>query len=173
MTLISDLFTDDRVAGAAPLVANPLTTEDALVEAQLLGVRFDAWVGTAALLFELRMCEQFPLSNTGLFVARGVRDLRWSAPELLTRRRAWTVDASVVRANVDSTDLALDLWGARLTVVSKTAEFFAVNVSGIDGRPPDYGEGKDREVLEQLATWDSPIDVVGADCLPCHGTNTA
>jgi hypothetical protein len=58
---IEDLLMSSLGLGAlgAPPEMNPLTETDALQEAQLLGVRFDALSLTAGLLFELRIALQF------------------------------------------------------------------------------------------------------------------
>ena len=71
--------------------ADPLRESDALQEAQLLDVRLDAVRGQVALLFELRMALQLREPNTGVLVARGVREFGWTAPSRSTQRTAWGV----------------------------------------------------------------------------------
>jgi hypothetical protein len=56
---------------------DPLTEDDALQEAQLLDVRFDALRSTVGLLFDLRMALQLREPNTGVLVVSGVRELSW------------------------------------------------------------------------------------------------
>src|SRR4051794_19506320 len=77
---------------------DPLTEEDALQEAQLLDVRFDALAGFVGLVFELRQALQLREANTGVLVAHGVRTLTWSGPSRDTTLTAWSVGSSVPRA---------------------------------------------------------------------------
>jgi len=64
-----------RAYAAAPEM-DPLTEEDALQEAQLLDVRFDALSLTVGLLFELRMAQQLREANTGQYQAMTRRGTR-------------------------------------------------------------------------------------------------
>lgn len=59
---------------------DPLTEDDALQDAQVLDVRFDALSGVVGILFELRRALQLQEANTGVLVGQRVRELRWSGP---------------------------------------------------------------------------------------------
>ncbi|MFI5712276.1 hypothetical protein [Kribbella sp. NPDC051620] len=56
---------------------DPLTEEDALQEAQVLDVRYDALAGVVGIIFELRQALQLQEANTGVLVACGVHTLTW------------------------------------------------------------------------------------------------
>ncbi len=150
---------------------DPLTEDDALQEAQLLDVRFDALRSTLGLLFELRTALQRREANTGVLVARGVRELSWSAGQRATPRTAWTVGGSVT-SNADRLfSLDLGMWpppGAQLRVVSESAAFFAGDVPGLEGIP-DYGSDDEAEIRANLAAWSAefvPVHAVFLDPAP-------
>lgn len=87
---------------------DPFTERDALQEAQLLALRFDAVTGTAALLFELRVALQMREGNTGVLAATDVRRLVWSGAERPMPFTAWTVGGSVASIEVPCCD---STWG--------------------------------------------------------------
>jgi len=171
MIAIEALLTPDirwRAFASQPEM-DPLTEDDALQEAQLLDVRFDALRATAGLLFELRTALQLREANTGVLIARGVRTLSWSSDPRSTERTAWTVGGSVTR-NIDRLfGLELGLWpGAQLVVVAESAAFFAGDVPGLD-RIPDYGSDDDATIRANLAGWRSefmPVHAVFLDPAP-------
>lgn len=160
-----------RAYGAKPEM-DPLTEEDALQEAQLLDVRFDALSLTVGLLFELRVALQLREASTGLLVARGIRKLSWSGPARETGLTAWTVGGSVPRAEDRLFTLELGMWpapGARLSLVAESAAFFAGDIPGLDEVPPSYTAMDRAGVTSRLANWDSvfvPIHAVFLDPAP-------
>lgn len=97
---IDDLLLSDPAlrAYASTPEMDPLTEEDALQEAQVLDVRFDALAGVVGVLFELRQALQLQEANTGVLVAHGVRELTWSGPSRDTTLTAWSVGSSVPQA---------------------------------------------------------------------------
>lgn len=142
---------------------DPFTERDALQEAQLLALRFDAVTGTAALLFELRVALQMREGNTGVLVATDVRRLVWSGAERPAPLTAWTVGGSVVGVEDSLLRLDLGLWpapGAQLELVAGAAVFFAGDVPGLGESPPDYVEDDEQTIRAGLAGWDSHISVV-------------
>lgn len=149
-----------REYGAQPEM-DPLTEADALQEAQLLGIHFDALSLTVGLLFELRLALQLREANTGVLTASGVRGLSWSGPSRATELTAWSIGSSTPRAEGRVFSLNLSMWpapGAQLTVVAESAAFFAGDVPGLDEVPPDYSAG----VRDGLADWDSEFTPVHA-----------
>lgn len=143
---------------------DPLTEDDALQEAQLLDVRFDALRSTAGLLFELRTALQLREANTGVLILRGVRRLQWTSGPRETERTAWTVGGSVVTSTDRLFGLELGLWpapGAQLTFSADGAEFFAGDVPGLD-RIPDYLDDDELTIRSQLASWQSEFEPVSA-----------
>lgn len=159
-----------RVYGAQPEM-DPLTEVNALQEAQLLGVRFDALALTVGLLFELRLALQLREANTGVLTASGVRELSWSGPSRADDLTAWSIGASTPRAEGGVFSLTLGMWpapGAQLIVVAESAAFFTGDVVGLDEIPPDYSAG----VRDGLAGWDSdfiPVHAVFLDPSGEHG----
>ena len=103
---------------------DPLTEDDALQEAQVLDVRFDALTGVVGILFELRQALQLEEANTGVLVARGVRELTWSGPRRDTALTAWSIGSSVPQAKDRLFSLSLVMWphpGARLSLTAESA----------------------------------------------------
>jgi len=167
MMTIEDLLGPSRellAYGAQPEM-DPLTERDALQEAQLLDVRFDAMRLTVALLFELRLALQLREANTGVLVARGVRELSWTAGNRSTNLTAWTVGGSVPRNENRLFGLRLGLWpapGAQLSLTAESAAFFAGDVPGLTETPPDYGDDDETAIRAGLAGWNSQFSPVHA-----------
>jgi len=170
MITIEDLLVPDSWWREYPSRAemDPLTEDDALQEAQLLDVRFDALRSTAGLLFELRTALQLREANTGVLVLRGVQTLTWASPPRESERTAWTVGGSAVTRADRLFALELGLWpapGARLTLSAENAAFFTGDVPGLD-RIPDYVDDDEHTIRTQLASWRSafaPLSAVFRD----------
>lgn len=166
MITIEDLLLPDsqwREYASMPEM-DPLTEDDALQEAQLLEVRFDALRSTAALLFELRSALQLREANTGVLILRGVQTLTWTSGPRETERTAWTVGGSVVTSTDRRFGLELGLWpapGAQLTLSAESAAFLAGDVPGLD-RIPDYLDDDELTIRAQLASWRSAFEPVSA-----------
>jgi hypothetical protein len=154
---------------AAKPEMDPLTEDDALQEAQLLDVRFDALRSTVGLLFELRLALQLREGNTGVLVGRGLRELSWTAGSRSTHRTAWTVGGSLPRNESQLFGLQLGLWpNARLVLRAESASFFVGDVPGLD-RIPNYAEDDDATIRAHLASWESefvPVHAVFLDPEP-------
>ena len=157
---------------AAQPEMDPLTEDDALQEAQLLDVRFDALHATVGLLFELRTALQLREANTGVLVARGVRELSWTAKPRSTKRTAWAVMSS-------TPDVSDRLFGlkvgmspdARLWLKAESAAFFTGDVLSLD-RIPDYSGDDETTIRSNLAGWRSsftPVYAVFLDPAPTSG----
>lgn len=171
MIMIEDLLLPDghwRDFASQPEM-DPLTEGDALQEAQLLDVRLDALRSTVGLLFELRLALQLREANAGLLVARGVRELSWTAGARSTAKTAWTVGGSTPRNENWLFGLQLGLWpNARLDLRAESAAFFAGDVPDLD-RIPNYLEDDEATVRTQLAGWRSefvPVHAVFLDPAP-------
>lgn len=152
---------------------NPLTNAfleaDALREAQLLEIWHDALRSAAGLLFELRTSLQYDDANTGVLVARGVRELSWTAPPRVTARTAWTVDGSRIGPENGLSRLHMAFWpapGAVLTVRAEQLVFIGGDVPGLDEAPPDYGSSDERQLRASLAGWRSEFTPRHAVFLP-------
>lgn len=144
---------------------DPLTDHDALQEAQVLDVRLDALSGVVGILFDLRQALQLQEANTGVFVGRGVRELRWSGPSRDTALTAWSIGSSVPRTEDRVFALSLVMWphpGAQLTLAVESAAFYVGDVPGLAEAPPDYTD-RDRTNLDHaVACWDSSFEPVSA-----------
>jgi hypothetical protein len=171
MMTIEDLLRPDEELRryAAKPEMDPLSEQGALQEAQLLDVRFVALKSTVALLFELRTALQLRESNTGVLIARGVRELSWTAGARTTRRTAWTVGGSFPRNERQLFDLTLGMWPqAQVRLISESAAFFSGDVPGLD-RIPDYGDDDENTIDANIARWTSrfiPNHAVFLDAAP-------
>lgn len=160
-----------RALGGQPEM-DPLTEEDALQEAQLLDLRFDAVRLTVGLLLELRSALQLRAANTGVLVAHGVRELSWTGTPRSTQMTAWTIGGSVPRNENRLFGLSLGMWpapGARLSLVAESAAFFTGEVPSLGEAPPDYSDGDPLKVGAMLAGWSSeftPVHAVFLDAAP-------
>lgn len=171
MITIEDLLAPDsrwRKFASLPEM-DPLTEGGALQEAQLLDVRFDALRSTAGLLFELRTALQLREANTGVLVARGVRELAWSLGGYSPRpRQAWAVLSSVVGTENRLFKTRLSGIYEQLDLVAESAAFFAGDVPGLE-RIPDYVSDDEATVRANLANWRSkfvPVRAVFLDPAP-------
>jgi hypothetical protein len=164
-----------RALGVQPEI-DPLTEADALQEAQLLDVRFDALTLTVGLLLELRMALQLREANTGVLLARGVRRLSWSGPSRATDLTAWSIGSSVPVDENGTFTLTLSMWpapGAQFSVAAESAAFVAGDVPGLEDVPPDYGVLDVAAVRKGLAGWDSEFVPVHAVVLDPAGKHFA
>ena len=119
---------------------DPLTEKDALQEARLNEVVFDAVNMSAGLLFDLRGALQLRTAYTGLLVLYGVQDFGWHSDLRLTTRTAWNVVGSAPFNQGGVVHLNLFFFpDAEMTVVARSAAFYAGDVPGLPGTPPDFG----------------------------------
>lgn len=154
----------DLLAGAAlpgPIgnpEMDPLTEEDALREAWLTQVVFDAVNMRAGLLFDLRNALQLRTAFTGLLVLRGVEELSWNNERRDTIRTAWNVDASEPASEGELIHLRLLFFpDATMTVAARSAAFYAGNVPGLSDTPPNFTDS-DQQVSSGMASMDSPFE---------------
>lgn len=134
---------------------DPLTEEDALQEARLNEVLFDAVHARTGLLFDLRGALQLRMAYTGLLVLGGVERFSWAGERRTTIRTAWNVVSSVPINKDGVISLRLFFFpDAELTVIARSAAFFAGEVPGLPDRPPDFA-GSDEEVAAGMASMDS------------------
>lgn len=149
-----------REFGAKPEM-DPLTEEDALMEAQILQVAHDVLRGRAAILFELRLAMQLREGNAGLLIGEGVTVLEWRAASRGAMRTAWTVVGSIPKVESGLVELELNvLPEAELVLRASGAAFYSGNVPGML-KVPDYGTVSDSELRSMTAGWDSEF-------LPLH-----
>jgi len=168
MIAIETLLGPDGWSGefTSPPQMNPLTEDDALQEAQVLDVRFDALRLTVGVLFELRGALQLREANTGVLIARGVHELSWTAGPRTTSRTAWTVMSSRPEPRDGLFALSLGMWPeSRFILHAERAAFFCGDVPGLE-RIPDYGTEEEAAISANLASWQSnfePLQAVFVD----------
>lgn len=146
----------------APAESDPFTEEDALDEAQVLDVRVDAVNGLVGVLLELRLAMGFTDGDTALLVLRDVESFSWRA-EPAAGRRVREVSGVAVDRSGGRVRLSLELGrGQALTCAGSSAQFYVLEVEGLDEAPPDY-TGDDEDVVQEgLAQWHSPCRVLQA-----------
>jgi hypothetical protein len=164
---IADLLLLDTALRKCPLLTevNPLTEDDVLQEAQVLDVRFDALSGVVGVLFELRQALQLQGSNTGVLIARGVRELTWTGSRRPAPLTAWSIGSSVPSSPDQLFGLSLVMWphpGAKLTLIAESAAFVVGDVLGLPEAPPDYTEGNRDAIASHIAGWNSLFEPVAA-----------
>lgn len=163
---IEDLM-DDNGPGQdlSPPETDPLIEEDALYEAQLLDVRYNALRMTAALLIELRTTLEFPEGDTGVLIARRARQLSWTSETRATERTAWTVVGSSIGRTDGEFHLRLyTMPNALLELHARSATFMVGAVPGLPKVIPDY-QDSDETVRAGLPTWGSKFAAVQATSL--------
>lgn len=156
MTTISDFAQGPwhRHYGSKPEM-DPLTEDDALMEAQVLDIRLDALRSRMAILFELRLALQLREGNTGLLVADGVTAFEWSAGARETARTAWNVVGSIARATGGILEVRLGMLPrAELLLRTRSAVFYSGDVPGLV-EIADYGEVQEPELDSMVAHWAS------------------
>lgn len=167
--IIEELIHRDAREFAAVPEMNPLTESDALAEAQVLSVQFDALTLTLAVLFEMRTALQLRESNTGLLIARDVRQFHWKSAARTPGRTAWNVIGSTPSTNQGLFGLQLLVWPkAEMAIYAERAAFYAGDVPGLDGPPPDYVDDE-QTVRSHIADWRSefsPNHAVFIDRVP-------
>lgn len=151
---------------------DPLTEDGALMESQLLDVRFEALTSTVILLFDLREALQLRLANTGVLIVHEVARLEWNedlhaieremiqeAVSTAPQHRAWNVIASEPRPT-DLFNLNLQFVpGAELNVSGASAEFLMGDVPGIGEVAATYTDDPLDVIEASLPHWDSSFDI--------------
>ncbi len=154
------LLSVDRRKHAAMPEIDPLVEADALQEADLVDVRFDACTSSLAMLLDLRTSLQFRLANTALLVLRDINEFHWGPSEAQARRVAHYVMSSrpgVVRNRFSLEVVCLRGW--RLSAAASSAEFFAVDIPTLSGAPPNFVEDDEQTVAAGMPDWHSLLNV--------------
>lgn len=148
---------------------DPFTEKDALQEAQVVSISFDAVACIAAVIFELRTALQLREANTGVLVLHGVRRLSWSGRPVEPELVAWTVGGSTPGRADDALSLSLVMWphpGAVLELEAGSGAFIVGDVPGLGEVPPDYVAEAWDDVSRSIAVWDSEFLPVSATFEP-------
>ena len=145
----------------APPDPDPLVEPDALQEAQLLGIKFDATTGALGVLFDLRTALELRNANTGLLVARGVWEVSWLSTSRPTDLTAWTIGSSLP----GSGGMKFSMWpapGAQFSFKSTAMLFTCGDVPHLNDAPPNYLDLDASSVQGQLASWESEFEATAA-----------
>ncbi|WP_141691726.1 hypothetical protein [Nocardia brasiliensis] len=138
---------------------NPLTTEDLLLEACVIDVRYMSHISSVGLLLDLRTALQIDEGNTGLLVVEQDLDLKIST-EKMHGPMVRTIVGSVPRVN-SSAGYGIEIAcmpSSLISISGGQAYFHVGNVDGIGEVPPTL-EGK---VLPRTGfqSWESSIRLV-------------
>ncbi|KAA1420679.1 hypothetical protein FE697_017200 [Mumia zhuanghuii] len=142
---------------------DPLVLEDALVEGQLLDVRFDAMRKTIGALFDFKGGLQLREGNTAVLVAVGVENFEWNSGEPSSVPTVWPVMGSRPHTSGHRWAIDLSLLGnGGLGIVAQRAHFYGVDVPGMDDAQPVLDEADDATVRTGFVSWHSPFTLVNA-----------
>lgn len=140
-----------------------LTEADALQEAQLIEVVFDAVTRRLGLLFDLRQALQLRSANTGLLVFVGVEEFTWAGVPRATKRTAWTVVGSTPDNSKGIVRLRLFFVpDGEAHVTARGAAFYVGDVAGLPPAPPDFLEDSEDVISAGMASMQSSFDTVHA-----------
>jgi hypothetical protein len=166
MITLDDLFSLEPpgVVVAQLPAANPFRDVDALLESQILDIRYDAIRSTLGVIFELRMSYHLRETSTGLLVASNITEFSWSQVDRPNDRTAWTVYGSKAARIAGGLSLELDSSpNAKLVLNAERASFYQLKISDLeDVAPPDYGEPDFADIRKSIATWNSNSEIVAA-----------
>jgi hypothetical protein len=142
---------------AATPETDALVDLDALQEADLVNVRFDADDSSVVMLLDLRTALQFRLANTAVLVLRGVEELHWARGEHGGPGR-WAHYVMSSKPGVDRDRVTLELvclGGWRFSAISAAAEFFVGDIPDLPGAPPNFVEDDEQTITDGMPSWDS------------------
>jgi hypothetical protein len=148
---------------------DPLTEKDALQEARLNEMIFDSIKTRIGLLFDLRGALQLRMAYTGLLVLEGVESFNWASERRSTTRTSWNITSSVPAHEDGVVNFRLFFVpGAEMMVAARSAAFFAGDVPGLPGTPPDFA-GNDEKVAAGMVSMDSPFEPTQATFIDPFG----
>lgn len=160
---IEDLLVwPSRRSLAAEPEADPLRQADALLEAALLDIRFNAATSSLWLLFDCRGAVQLEMGNTAVVVIHQVSSVQWDADP--RSGKTWrAVMGWRPLSTAGAFSCTADLYPeSRLHAVGGAAESYVGNIPGGDEPPPDFVTASDQEIRTGLAQWRSDFEVVHA-----------
>ena len=162
MILSDFLYSPQRHDHRGSPDGDALREQDALVDAALLEVKFDATLMSLWLLFDCRGTLHMDDGNTAVVMVHQVTDFRWSGTPFGQRR--WRSVASwspVLNDTTFSATLKVLNVGATapdtLYLTGTCGEFHVGDIPGGDDAPPDFTSAADEEIRAGLASWNSPF----------------
>ncbi|WP_166902416.1 hypothetical protein [Mycobacterium sp. DL440] len=161
---MDDLFFLEPLVTNGTVTPDPLSEEDALLEAQILEVRYDGIRSVLGVALEMRLAERITETSTALLVARNVIHYSWNQTDRRGERTAWTIISSTpLRTESDFTLELKTSPGGSLSITTNSASLYSVRINGLEGTaPPDYGSPNYAAIRRGIANWTSDVEVVGA-----------
>jgi len=147
---------------AAVPEADPLRDVDALLEAALLDIRFDATTSSLWLLFDCRGAVHLEMGNTAVVVVQHATGVRWhAAPQ---PARTWrSVMSWRPSADAGAFSCTAELYPESVVQIEgAAAESYIGNIPGGNDAPPNFVTAPDEEIRTKLARWDSEFEVIHA-----------
>lgn len=142
---------------------NPLTNDEALIEAELLDIRLDPGRSTVGLMLDINGVLGAHDGNVGVLVARQVHSMSWAAAGTDLARLGDRYARYILGAKWSSSardPLRLDLFpqiDTELNITARQFDFYGVDIEGLSETPPDYTELDDAEIHRQRPDWNSPF----------------
>jgi len=122
----------------------PDDVDDALNEAEIRAVYFNAVASRLVVVFDRRTSLAKPAAAVAIFVSEGVRKLGWDAPSRASHLTAWTVNDVAISAGTDHTSFTVGCWpapGGILTVSAESALLVFGDIADLPEMPPDFEIG--------------------------------
>jgi hypothetical protein len=159
ITLDELLKSPDRGSHATEPETDALANLDALQEADLVDVRFDALSASLVLLLDLRTSLQYHLANTAVLALRGLAELHWTSHDGRgSRRMAHNVMSS--KPGVEYGRVTLEvvcLNGWRLWATASAGEFYVGDIPGLSEAQPNFVTDDEKTILAGMPDWESPF----------------
>lgn len=166
MPTLDDLFflEPGQLVNDRTVTTDPFSEEDALLEAQILEVRYDGIRSVLGVVLEMRLAERITETSTALLVAHNVIHYSWNQTDRRGGRTAWTVISSTPQRTESQFTLELKTSpSGSLSITTTSASLYSVRINGLEGTaPPDYGIPNYAEIRRGIANWTSHVEVVGA-----------
>ena len=152
-----------RRLGSQP-EADALTEQDALLEADLVGIRVREKQAHADLLFDLRTSNCYRDADTAVLSVGGVIEFEWKRGT--ESSGGW--ESQLVMRSTPSTSgdqftfSAVCLRGWDVRIVGRSAEFFVGDTVGLPDVQPNFGSDDESTIRRGMQNWMSDLDVVAA-----------
>ncbi len=165
MPTLEDLFflAPERLVTNGAVAASPFSEDDALLEAQILEIRYDGIRSVLGVALEMRLAERITGASTALLVARNVIRYSWNQTDRGGARTAWTIISSTPQRA--ESGLVLELMTSPsgcLSITADSASLYSIRISGLEvTAPPDYGDPSYAAIRRGIANWTSDVEVVG------------
>lgn len=166
MPMLDDLFLLEpgQLVTSGIVTPDPFSEQDALLEAQILEVRYDGIRSVLGVVLEMRLAERITETSTALLVARDVIHYSWNQTDRRGGRTAWTIISSTALRKESEFSLELKTSpSGSLSITANSASLYSVRINGLEETaPPDYGNPNYADIRRGIAHWTLDVEVVGA-----------